>query len=181
MLERLKYDDNIEDTVKKMDLIMDSCGLWSKIGHEVDHYKGSMVGPFNLKYVRDITALLCLIPITRSLIQALNNLFYISDKKIQVPDGAKLIGIAHTDGRYVTCLFSSRDQIRTEFYDGRTWNELPVLAHTLTIMPGREVPNHYRIRPTTHRVLVADSKCSSHSRAMNITFVLGARKRRQRL
>jgi hypothetical protein len=178
IFERLKYDDNFSDNVSKNILLADSCGRWSRTGHIVDAYKASMVGPFNSRIVRDFLALCCVFPFLRAPIQSMNKFLLRFDKNKIVPKGKKLIGAPHTDGRYITGLLSERHNISTEFFDGKDWQTMPISTKTLTLFPGRELPDNINIKPTNHRILIETEEKHLTPEQLNVTMVIGSRKRK---
>ena len=172
-IERLKYHNCMEDIDQSYTLLYNSGGRWSKIGRKLDYYSASAVGFFDTKISRDLFALLRLFPYSGSLFSKLNELLRPFSKMKDVPEHLHIIGKPHTDGRFFTCLWSNRDVVRTELYDGRLWVELPLNPTSPLILPGRHLQAEYDIEPTWHRVLHNTQSRQSTSSRPNITLVIG--------
>jgi len=180
-IDRLKYDQTIEELQEKIALVRDIGGGWSKLGHDIDSAMSEMVGPLNVKYVRHLLAISTMVPGVHQVVRGVNRLASRFDHSKTLPDNTHLIGGPHYDSRFVTCLASSRSNVRTDYFDGRSWKELPVTADALTIMPQKLLGRSSPISPTKHRVVLTNADggtapgTSELARDVsNISFVLGA-------
>jgi hypothetical protein len=77
-------------------LLTDSAGSWSRLGHGIDANKANAAGIFDMKVIRDIFAVTCLIPGIKHVAEMLNNRMFISSEK-SVPEDYQIIGDPHVD------------------------------------------------------------------------------------
>jgi hypothetical protein len=172
-IEQLKYLNNTSDLDPLYALLADSGGAWMRLGHKLDAYKATAVGPFDLKAIRDLYAWCCLVPGVGSLLPRLNSLLKKFSRK-SVPETTRLIGIPHVDAlKVVTALASDRNVIKTEIYDGRQWAELPLSHDSLAIFPSKQASKQLGIAPTWHRVLQIEWNNEPVNFSHNVTLSLG--------
>jgi hypothetical protein len=170
-IEQLKYPSSSVDLDKIFELLSDSGGKWTQIGHRLDAYKATAMGPFNTRVVRDLFAVLSLVPGFRSLLHQANGFLTGLDHK-NVSEGMRIVGDPHVDSEKVlTALASDRDVLITEVYDGKRWVELPLSPDTLTILPCEKMTK-YRVAPTVHRILIKDRTLTSTLSKSNATLGL---------
>jgi hypothetical protein len=170
-IERLKYPGH-SDLDQMYTLLADSGGAWTRLGHKLDAYKGTAVGPFDLKAIRDLYAWCCLMPGVGLLLRKLNSLLKDFSRK-SVPEATRLIGTPHVDDlKVVTALASDRNVIKTEVYDGRHWVELPLSYDSLAIFPSRQASKQLGVAPTWHRVLQIERDDEPATLRQNVTLSL---------
>ena len=172
-VQRLKYEHDLTDIVRICELMGSNfADQWTRIGRALDTYRRAARGPFKSKYLSNIFAFLCLVPLLRRYLLRLNTMVARSDRVWQT-NGETIIGQPHYDRRYFSGFCGLRDNIVTEAYDGHVWHELRVAPDRLVILPGLYAWRKWGIRPTLHRVLHTTQASQSQAYA-NITLLLGA-------
>lgn len=171
VLHRLKYEHIQDDIDHLCNLVESASGRWAQLGYRLDRFRETARGPFSVSLVVDVFAILCLAPWLRQALQRVNARYIATDRKRSVPDGHRLIGKPHYDGRIFSALSGDRDTIRTELFDGRNWHEVVLKPGQFLIIPGLSA-RKFGIRPTLHRVLHTGN--SHECKTMNITLLLGA-------
>lgn len=171
VIHRLKYEHIQDDIDHLCNLVESASGRWAQLGYRLDRFRETARGPFSVPLVVDVFAILCLAPWLRPALQRINAHYIATDRKRSVPDGHRLIGKPHYDGRIFSALSGDRDTIRTELFDGRNWHEVVLKPGQFLVIPGLSA-RKFGIRPTLHRVLHtgSDREC----RTMNVTLLLGA-------
>src|SRR5262249_43944049 len=150
----LIYPTSRAEIHKLHTLLADSGGFWSQLGHRIDANKANAAGIFDMKVIRDLFAVTCLIPGIKHVAEMLNNRVFVSSEK-SVPKDYQIIGESHVDGsKYITGLVSCRDNLRTQILCAKRWIPLPVTAHTLTVFPAGKITSFGDIPTTRHRVLL---------------------------
>jgi hypothetical protein len=178
-VELLKYPDSFEEIERVESLIKDSGGEWTRMGVAMDTWKGQAAGLFDVKYVRDWTAIASLIPGLNTILHLING-WMIPFSKKSVPDGMSIIGAPHCDGgKMVTALLSERATLTTEVYADQQWKTLPLTSHLLAILPSVQLDHRLGISPTLHRILIKDCLNGEQPAKPNITLSLTASLHRQ--
>jgi hypothetical protein len=153
-------------------LLSDSCGAWSRVGHRIDANKGNAAGMFDKKVIRDLFAILSLIPGPRELVTMLNNRMRVASDGC-LPSDYFVVGGPHIDeGKYITGLIGCRHNLHTQIFSGKRWVPLPVTSDTMTILPGLKISSLNNISPTRHRVVLQNPLKSEGAAAQNITLSL---------
>ena len=171
-IERLKYDDCLDDLDRKFRLMSNARGTWAKIGGKIDAHKKAAFGLLARKYIGDIYGISCLLPGIGVISRILNRIT--GQQHRPVYPRSSVIGGAHTDARFFHALSSRRNAIKTEIHDGRGWRECPAAPNTLTIWPGSSIPRSAGIRPTHHRIVHVRTDGPPPREPMNISLILGA-------
>jgi hypothetical protein len=176
-IEFLKYPSSFEEVTQIAALLSDSCGEWTRLGMKMDTWKMEAAGLWNMKYLRDCTAVASLIPGLRKVLGRLNKwMMPFSNRHVQ--GKTRLIGSPHCDGsKILTAMLSERETITTEIYAGRQWLTLPLRSDRLTIIPSLEMASNLGILPTLHRILVQEHPPLEKRTARNITLNLTVRPR----
>ena len=153
-------------------LLSDSCGAWSRLGHRIDANKGNAAGMFDKKAIRDLFAILSLIPGPRGLVRMLNEKMRVADDD-HLPSDYFVIGGPHIHkAEYITGLVGYRHNLHTQIFWGERWVPLPVRSDTMTILPGLKISPINNIYPTRHRVVLQSPLKSESATAQNITLSL---------
>lgn len=173
VMHRLKYEQVHKDIENMFALIKSTVGRWSQLGYRLDHYRETARGPFARWGLRDIFAILRVMPGLGKLMQWVNDLFAVQGNHA-ISERTRLIGKHHFDGRIFSALCGDRDTIRTEVFDGANWYPLPISLDTLLVFPGLGA-RRFGVRPTLHRVLHTNLEDSSVGNAPNVTLLIGAR------
>jgi hypothetical protein len=173
-VELLRYPYAFEEIERIGSLLGDSCGEWTRIGVAMDTWKAQAAGLFDVKFVRDCTAIGSLIPGLSRMLSAINGWMVPFTKK-SVPDGTSIIGSPHCDGgKIVTALLSERETLTTEVHTGQQWETLPLTPNTLAILPAKQLDRRLGIPPTLHRVLIKDRLSGERPAKPNITLCITA-------
>ena len=172
-IEQLKYPNSSADLDKMFNLLADSGGAWTRLGHKLDAYKAVATGPFDTKIVRDLFAWMSLIPGVHTLLHRGNDFLRTFSCK-QILGNMRMIGDPHVDGsKILTALVSDRDVLITEIYDGKRWLELPLSPDALAIFPSKRVSTiPLGVPPTLHRVLMRQKRHDSELPRANVTLSL---------
>lgn len=171
-IELLKYPSSFKEVEQIAALLGDTCGKWTRLGMQMDTWKMQAVGLFDLRFVRDGTALASIIPGLRELLRTFNRWMTPFSYK-QVPEGRCIIGDPHCDGtKIVTALLSERETLTTEIHTGLGWITLPLNRDRLAIFPSSKIDRGLDIHPTLHRVLVQEHPPVPQSAKRNITLTL---------
>ena len=167
----LIYPTSGAEIYKLHTLLADSGGFWSQLGHRIDANKANAAGTFDMKVIRDLFAVTCLIPGIKHVAEMLNNRMFVSSEK-SVPEDYQIIGDPHVDSsKYITGLVGCRDNLRTHILCAKRWIPLPVTAHTLTVFPAGKITSFEDIPTTRHRVLLRNPPNESTAKR-NITLSL---------
>ena len=177
-IELLKYPSSFAEVEKIAALLSDTCGAWTRLGMQMDSWKGEAVGLFDIPYVRDCTAIVSLFPGLRDVLRRLNRwMIPFSHKGVQA--GTRIIGSPHCDGsKILTALLSERETITTEIHTGQQWLSLPLTPDRLTIIPALKIDPHLGILPTWHRILVQENDTVEEPAKRNTTLMLAVCPRR---
>ena len=171
IVQRIRYFDTLSELTAFHDLLdraLLTDSKFARLGRRIDHARAAANGLFLLKGVRDLYALARIVPVIGRVLRTLNDA--LGSSVGHVPTGARLIGGAHIDSKFLVGLCSVRDAIRTEYFDGDRWIELPLDPSDLVVMPGRHAAR-FGIRPTPHRVLHLGSEDVA---GPNVTLSVGA-------
>jgi hypothetical protein len=178
VVHRLKYEPDIELTQRHYALTKSAIGRWAQLGYDIDMLREQARGPLDHNGVSDICAILSLVRPMRKMIERVNKAFSRNDARRMLPQGARLIGKPHYDGRYFSATCGARGHISTEVYDGRYWHELPVDCNHLVVIPGIQANKAFGLKPTLHRILhhsePSASSCSLGD-PPDITLLLGGK------
>ena len=173
VVERLRYDTNLDDVVAKSRMLSSAVNDRSVVEPDLTPYfrplRTRWQGRFAARLFGRLTPALSrrhqrhgISPLVRRIL-----------KLDEVPAGAELIGEPHTDsGRVFTALCGSRSAVRTQVHDGRAWRDLPLDPCTLAILPGAQLGALSGVPPTLHRVLHVPSPNRGHP---NVTLLVGAK------
>ncbi|HEY9281459.1 MAG TPA: hypothetical protein VIP51_15415 [Eoetvoesiella sp.] len=178
VVHRLKYEPDIQLTERHYALAKSAVGRWAQLGYEIDTLREQARGPLDHTGVSDMCAILSLVAPMRRLLDRVNTSFARSDARRALPEGARLIGKPHYDGRYFSATCGSRGHISTEIYDGKHWHELPVDRDHLVIVPGLQAKKAFGLSPTLHRIIHRSDyvECSGdQSHAPDITLLFGSK------
>jgi len=153
-------------------LLADSGGFWSQLGHRIDANKANAVGIFDLKVIRDLFGITCLIPGIKNVAQMLNNGMFTSSEK-SAPKDFQIIGSPHVDAmKYITGLVGCRDNVHTQIFSAKRWLPLPVTADTLALFPAGKMNSFGDVHATRHRVLLCNHQGNGRAVKRNITLSL---------
>lgn len=173
-VELLKYPHSFEEIERISSLLGDSCGEWARIGMAMDTWKAQAAGLFDVKFIRDCTAIASVIPGLHRILRAINDRMVPYSHK-SVRDGISVVGAPHCDGsKILTVLLGDRDTLTTEVYTGQRWNTLPVTSNHLAILPSKQIDRRLGILPTLHRVLIQDRLHAERPVKRNITLCITA-------
>jgi hypothetical protein len=152
-LERLHYDESLEELGHRVKLTETSLGAWARLGCAIDRNWAEVAPPLRRPYLRTAVAFGQELPRIGPWIEKLNRSLRERDELNRLPSGMAFAGEAHNDARLFSCLTSHREVIRTEFLSEDGWRELPLTSDSLTIFPGTLATAHLGLEPTFHRVL----------------------------
>lgn len=173
-LEILKYPHSFEEIERIGSLLGDSCGEWTRIGMVMDTWKAQATGLFDIKFIRDCTAILSVIPGLNRILSAINGWMLPYSLK-SVRDGSSIVGAPHCDGgKILTALVGDRSTLTTEVYTGRQWKTLPLTSSRLAILPSQQIDRRLGIEPTLHRILIQDRLHADQPVKRNITLCITA-------
>jgi hypothetical protein len=171
-VQRLKYQADWGDYQALTELVEDSLARWGRKGYVLDVLRSQVAGPFSLKGISDLMALVMMMTRRR---EAMNKKSKIAGNDHEGSNSpARIYEHSHTDFRFFTALCGSRSNVRTEVLVDGKWLELPVNLNAIAIYPGTIGLKGTSIEPTTHRVVHRISHEESCGRASNVTVVLGA-------
>jgi len=172
-VQRLKYDESLDDVIRKNIVIDDAIGTWAQRGRRVDAMVTRASGLLDHRYVRDAFGLAGLNGLMRRLLDRLNDGQARRDPVRKALPGFEVIGRPHTDSRLFSAMCSRRDTVRTEIYDGAEWHELPAAPDTLCVFPGNGMIQEFGIEPTMHRILMRDGDAATFGDSGNVTLLFG--------
>jgi hypothetical protein len=168
----LVYPTSSSDVDRLSTLLADSCGAWSRLGHQIDVNKGKAVGVFDKKVVRELFAIASLVPGLDDFVTELNNRWSDTRKDASMDDDY-VIGGPHFDhNKYVTGLIGSRYNLQTQIWSANRWVSLPVTQDAITIVPGVKIGSLNNIPPTRHRIVLKSSLKSEDAAQRNVTLGL---------
>ena len=140
----------------------------------MDTWKAQAAGLFDVKFIRDCTAIASVIPGLHRILRAINDRMVPYSHK-SVRDGISVVGAPHCDGsKILTVLLGDRDTLTTEVYTGQRWNTLPVTSNRLAILPSKQIDRRLGILPTLHRILIQDRLHAERPVKRNITLCITA-------
>jgi hypothetical protein len=175
VVHRLKYESDLQLTDQHYALTKSAIGRWAQLGFDIDKMREEARGPLDHKGISDICAVLSLSPPLGKVVERMNRAFARNDARRALPQGARLIGKPHHDGRFFSATCGERSHISTEVYDGRHWIELPVDCHHLVVIPGLQAQTAFGLKPTLHRVLHRGESASAADEGSDITLLLGSK------
>src|SRR5215831_7313765 len=166
------YPTSRAEIYKLHTLLADSGGFWSELGHRIDANKATAAGIFDLKVIRDIFAVICLIRGIKDVAQILNSGMFVSSEKL-APEDYQVIGNPHVDGmKYITGLVGCRDNVHTQIFSAKRWFPLPVTADSLALFPAGKMTSCDDILATRHRVLLCNRQDNQSTVKRDITLSL---------
>ena len=173
-LELLKYPHSFEELERISSLLRDSGGEWARIGMAMDTWKVQAAGLFDVKFVRDCTAIASVIPGLHRILRAINGWMVPYSLK-SVRNGTSVVGAPHYDGsKILTALLGDRDTLTTEVHTGQQWKTLPLTSHRLAILPSQQIDRRLGIVPTLHRILIQDRLRAEQLVKRNVTLCITA-------
>ncbi|MEO6958873.1 MAG: hypothetical protein ABI081_02665, partial [Burkholderiaceae bacterium] len=178
VVHRLKYESDLDLTDQHYAMTRSAIGRWAQVGYDIDKMREEARGPLDHKGISDICALLSLSPPVGKVFERIDNMFSRNDPRRALPEGARLIGKPHYDGRFFSATCGERSRIITEIYDGRRWLELPIDCNHLVVVPGLDAKKAWGLKPTLHRVLHCGEPAAppdSTQEAPDITLLLGSK------
>lgn len=171
-IQLLKYPDSAHSLQKMFGLLRDSAGPWTKLGQRLDSARALALGPFHKKYVRELFALLSLLPGVGRLLHRVNNRFTTHSRYVLGED-EMIVGPPHVDtARPISMLASDRDVVSTYVYDGQEWAKLPLTTESLLVFPGKDCEEQLSIPATVHRYTMNKVAPTSSSGRLNLTMLL---------
>lgn len=174
-VQRLKYQRDMNELGQLAELTSNSLGRWGRVGFTIDRHREELAGPLSRKGPADLMGLLMMMPVVRSVAGAANAVAGRFDRRHKLDPGDSVVEGPHCDSRFFTALCGLRENIRTEVYDGRQWQELPVGLDSVAVFPGHLAQRKYGMRPTMHRVLQSSATVTAgDARTTNVTLLLGA-------
>ncbi len=173
-VQRLKYQRDAAELGRLTALTSNSLGRWGRVGFTIDRHREELAGPLSRKGPADLMGMLMMMPVMRNVAGAANTLAGRFDGRRKVDPGDRVIEGPHCDSRLFTALCGLRENIRTEVYDGKRWEELPVGLESIAVFPGNLAQREYGLRPTVHRVLQSSGVAEGDARTTNVTLLLGA-------
>lgn len=177
VVHRLKYESDLKLTDQHYAMTKSAIGRWAQLGFDIDRMREEARGPLDHKGISDICALLSLSPPFGKMMERINRALARNDRRRALPQGARLIGKPHYDGRFFSATCGERSSISTEIYDGRHWIELPVDCCHLVVIPGLQAQASFGLKPTLHRILHRgeSARAQSMDERPDITLLLGGK------
>ena len=177
VVHRLKYEHEFNLTQRHFELTKSAIGKWAQLGFDIDRLREQARGPLGYNGISDICAILSLAGPLRRLFERINASLNRADSRRALPEGMRLIGKAHYDGRYFSAMCGARSSIHTQVYDGRQWHEVPMDCNHLLLIPGLQAEKAFRIKPTLHRILhlQAEPNAEIDLPFADVTLLLGCK------
>jgi len=173
-IQRLKYQKRIDEFDRLADVAANSLGRWGRAGVRIDRNRTGLRGPLRRKGPADFMAFLMLSPTLRKIANAFNGLIPRNPMDESDP-GETIVEGAHIDHRYFSLLSGQRANMRTEIYDGKGWQPLPIDLDSIVCLPGTLATRHCGVPATLHRVVHReDAEDTGADRTSNVTLLLGA-------
>ena len=150
-----------------------SAGFWSRLGHRIDARKNHAAGVFQTKGIKDLFAILSLVPGLSRLTEAMNDKIS-AGQEGATPKDFHMMAPSHVDRtRYVTGLMGRRANLDTQVLWGDRWISLPVTEKSIAIFPSARISSVSDIPATRHRVLVHEPPSrASTAGSRNVTVSL---------
>lgn len=165
-VHRLRYVSSFEELGRRIAMVAKAFGGGS--GHGLFHRLES--GPGAAEYLIAVLRRYPLLARTAAfapecLLRALGLQLGRSDNII--------LGNAHTDPRVFSGLIADRSNVHTEIWAEGRWQRLPMTKDQMVILPGRTAQRLLGIKPTWHRILLAQGERSEMANAES-TLLIGA-------
>ncbi|WP_150292010.1 2OG-Fe(II) oxygenase family protein [Sphingobium estronivorans] len=177
VVQRLKYQESVEDFDRLDALARNSLGRWGRAGCALDERRWEAAGPLSGRGLSDLYGMLAHVPVIRRMVAAINRGLLRRDRSRTIAPGQRMIEGAHVDYRYFSALCGQRDHMLTQIFVDGQWIDLPIDRNMLAVFPGSMAMRDYGVPHVLHRVLHVGkdgAEASGNPRTDNVTLLIGS-------
>ena len=177
-IQRLKYQESINDFCKLEALSQNSLGRWGRAGCAIDEKRSEAAGILSRRGWSDLYGLMMHIPVIRTMAKWFNEKLLQKDPVRNIDPERRIIEGAHVDYRYFTALCGHRKTTLTQVFSNGKWQDLAIDLNSIVVFPGTLANEKFGSPQVLHRVLHLEGNEAKtkrrNPRLDDVTLLIGA-------